>query len=315
MPWRVVPRTGRGLIPPRRVSKRPTVPRKTVAQFVGEKGRNATEYHDNDFDWSTCVVDGENAVARQREEYRTVSTRRESLGIGYSATWEDFHHSHSTGRFFKEKRYLTIAFPRLLESYGTRGHVIGEIGCGCGSALIPILRDNPCATAIACDVSSTAIEFFSSVCADAGIESDRVRLSVHASGSTEESPFEAHSVDSMLIIFTLSAFHPREMQYVLREAYTALNQGGMVLFRDYGMYDMAQLRFHGSQLVDDEHLVYRRADGTLSNFFSIEFLEREFTKAGFSTVECRYVTTHVTNTKKRVTMKRVYVHGVFQKRP
>lgn len=286
-----------------------------VAQFVGEKGRNATEYHDNDFDWKSCVVDGENAVARQREEYQKSEGcfSGQVERTGYS--WEDFHHSHSTGRFFKEKRYLPIAFPRLKETYESRMHVIGEIGCGCGSALIPVLRENPDAIAVACDVSPTAIEFFQSICADADIDRERVQLSVYAAGSESGvSPFEVQSLDTMMIIFTLSAFHPNDMQYVLREAWVALKDGGVVVFRDYGLYDMAQLRFHGNQLVDERHLVYRRGDGTLSNFFSVEFLEGEFQKAGFSTIECRYVTTYVRNAKKNVTMKRVYIHGEFQKR-
>ena len=46
-----------------------------------------------------------------------------------------------------------------------------------------------------------------------------------------------------------------------------------MLLRDYGMYDMAQRRFHGSHLVDPDHLVYRRQDGTLSHFFDIDALK------------------------------------------
>lgn len=302
--------------------KRKTCP--VRCQFVGERGHNASEYHDHDFDWNAlCVADGEVAVARQREEYRrSVLTNQTVHRESYSDLWEDFHLAHSTGRFFKEKRYLTMAFPRLLEAYiddstsGGRVHVLGEIGCGGGSALIPVLRDNPHAVAVACDVSSKAIDIFRSACDGAGIDSDRVRLCVHAAGSStaiQHSPFQTGSLDTMLLIFTLSAFHPNDMISVLREAYVSLQENGMVLLRDYGLYDMAQLRFHGSQLVDDDHLVYKRADGTLSYFFSTEFLENIFRQAGFSTVECRYVTTYVRNIKKQVTMKRVYVHGVFKK--
>lgn len=293
------------------------------AQFVGERGTNATQYHDNDFDWNICIKEGEDAVLRQRREYQDTwlqgsSRKQPGVGAEYSDEWESFHHAHATGRFFKEKRYLTMAFPRLKEAYvsehcGKPLHTIGEIGCGCGSALIPVLRDNPHAIAVACDVSSTAIDVFESVCSSAGIERDRIRLFVHSSGSPSQSPFEASSLDTMMIIFTLSAFHPDEMQRVLKEAWVSLKGDGVVLFRDYGLYDMAQLRFHGSQLVDESNLVYRRADGTLSNFFSVEFLKEQFSLAGFKTIECRYVTTYVRNKKKQITLKRVYVHGVFQK--
>lgn len=86
-----------------------------------------------------------------------------------------------------------------------------------------------------------------------------------------------------------------------------------MLLRDYGMYDMAQRRFHGSHLVDPDHLVYRRQDGTLSHFFDIDALKALFETAGFNTVEAKYCTVALRNKKKGNTMHRVFVHGVFQK--
>jgi methyltransferase-like protein 6 len=301
--------------------------RAVVCQFVGERGSNATEYHDNDFDWMLeCVADGEVAVARQRQEHKAKATDwcegenpvSPQARTQYSSKWEEFHYNHSAGRFFKEKRYLTIAFPRLLEedpSQSGVAHKIGEIGCGCGSALIPVLRENKSARAKACDVSETAIKVFDSMCSKAGIDRQRLDLFVHAAGSAvnDTSQFNPNELDTMMIIFTLSAFHPKEMAAVLKEAWTALKPGGMILFRDYGMYDMAHLRFTGEQLVDPDALVYQRADGTLSHFFSTENAQHIFQQAGFSCIDCRYVTTYVTNKKKNTKMRRVYIHGVFQK--
>lgn len=300
--------------------------RAVVSQFVGERGSNATEYHDNDFDWmQECVADGEAAVARQRLEHRakgedwcaTENSVSPQMRTQYSSKWEEFHYNHSAGRFFKEKRYLTIAFPRLLEedpTWNGLAHKIGEIGCGCGSAMIPVLRANSRAQAMACDVSETAIKVFDRMCSTAGIDRQRLDLFVHAAGSGNgTSPFKENDLDTMMIIFTLSAFHPDQMGAVLKEAWTALKPGGMVLFRDYGMYDMAQLRFSGEQLIDSEALVYRRADGTLSHFFSKDNSQHIFQQAGFSCIDCRYVTTYVINKKKSTKMRRVYIHGVFQK--
>lgn len=308
-----------------------------VAQYVGERGSNASQYHDNDFDWNICVEEGRMAVARQRAEYAQLQQQKSTLvqqqpnvpknqdqddsdkDESYSNKWEEFHGIHSTGRFFKEKRYLTKEFPRLLEqdprSIG-QPHRIGEIGCGCGSALIPVLRENSEAVAVAYDVSSTAIGVFDDMCSQAGIDRRRVQLHVHSSGRTESvtsSPFASKSIDTMMIIFTLSAFHPRDMQAVLKEAWDSLDSGGILLLRDYGLYDMAHLRFTGKQLVDPEYLVYQRAEGTLSYFFSVESLQKMTEQAGFVTDECKYVTTYVTNLKKNRKMRRVFIHGVFKK--
>ncbi len=45
-----------------------------------------------------------------------------------------------------------------------------------------------------------------------------------------------------------------------------MKPGGLVLFRDYGLYDHAMLRFSRGHKVE-EHLYFRQ-DGTLSYFFS-----------------------------------------------
>lgn len=74
-----------------------------------------------------------------------------------------------------------------------------------------------------------------------------------------------------------------------------------------------QLRFQGSQLVDPDHLVYRRLDGTLSHFFDINDLKSIFEAAGFETEEAKYCTVALRNKKKDLAMKRVFVHGVFRR--
>ena len=204
--------------------------------FVGTRGENAAEYHDNDFPWETLCPDGEEAIQRQQLEVSTARADPDAkTQDGHD--WEDFHAQHSLGRFFKEKRYLPIEFPQLRIPNIT----IGEVGCGCGSALIPVLRDKPTATAVACDVSGTAIQVFrDAALPGAGIDLHRVRLSVNDFPRT--SPFEDESLDVAMIIFTLSAFHPMDMERVVGAVRRGLKPGGLVLVRDYGLYDMAQVR-------------------------------------------------------------------------
>ena len=67
-------------------------------------------------------------------------------------------------------------------------------------------------------------------------------------------------VDIISIIFVLSAIHPDKFQGVLGNLYRCLRPGGVVLVRDYGLYDMAMLRFSpGSKLGSQ---LYVRQDGT-----------------------------------------------------
>jgi methyltransferase-like protein 6 len=232
----------------------------------------------------------------------------------YSDEWETFHRTHSAGRFFKEKRYLTLEFPCLLDKGDDEsGLRVGEIGCGCGSALIPVLRENKRVNAVGCDVSETATQVFREMCQKAGIENDRVELHVHAAGKSKSSPFQDDSCDRMMVIFTLSAMRPSEMTGALCEAKQALKKGGLLLIRDYGLYDMAQLRFPGSQLIDHVNMVYQRADGTLSSFFSREQLESMAKGVGFWCKECKYVCTNIINKKDGKNMRRVFIHGVFEK--
>lgn len=68
------------------------------------------------------------------------------------------------------------------------------------------------------------------------------------------------TVDIISVIFVLSAIHPQNFGTVISNLYRCLRPGGMVLVRDYGVYDMAMLRFGpGSKLGER---FYVRQDGT-----------------------------------------------------
>nr|XP_015300551.2 tRNA N(3)-methylcytidine methyltransferase METTL6 isoform X6 [Macaca fascicularis] len=119
------------------------------------------------------------------------------------------------------------------------------------------------------------------------------------------------SVDVVMLIFVLSAVHPEKMHLVLENIYKVLKPGKSVLFRDYGLYDHAMLRFKaGSKLGEN---FYVRQDGTRSYFFTDEFLAQLFMDTGYEEVVNEYVFRETVNKKEGLCVPRVFLQSKFLK--
>ncbi|GLE06175.1 hypothetical protein PINS_up015386 [Pythium insidiosum] len=191
-----------------------------------------------------------------------------------------------------------------------RGQVrVLEVGCGYGSAIFPILAECPNVVADVCDFSASAIDILRQHPAF-----DASRCNAFVSDITRADAFDGHvaaeSVDIVLMVFVLSAVPPAAFASTLRRIAALLRPGGVVCFRDYGLYDLA-MRRNAKQIAPS---LFYRSDGTLAYFFSREDIERLFVhELGLELVENEYCTVRLVNRKKAVTMDRVWLHAKCRK--
>ncbi|XP_066389730.1 uncharacterized protein [Miscanthus floridulus] len=96
----------------------------------------------------------------------------------------------------------------------------------------------------------------------------------------------AGGMDFITMIFTLSAIPFDIMPTTIEQCVSVLKPGGLLLFRDYNLYDMTMLRFLPHQRVGFRE--YMRSDGTFSYFFSLDTVRELFHAAGLVELELEY---------------------------
>ncbi|KAM9966842.1 hypothetical protein ACTFIR_007077 [Dictyostelium discoideum] len=187
-----------------------------------------------------------------------------------------------------------------------------EIGCGTGATVYPLLKLNPEKYFYVFDFSPHAVNLVKSnslyneaklnafVC---DIATEQIPTSIVKDGS----------IDMMLMIFVLSAISRDRMHAVATSLFKSLKPGGVLYIRDYGLYDMTQLRFISKKGKKIDENFYLRADGTRTYFFTTQVLSEIFEAAGFKTLVSKYDTRELRNRKRMISMYRVWVRGKFMK--
>ena len=131
----------------------------------------------------------------------------------------------------------------------------------------------------------------------------------------EELPEEIgeNTIDIALLVFVLSAIDPSNMATVMKKVFKSLKPGALLLFRDYGLYDMTQMRFVAKKRRKIEESFYVRADGTRTYFFSLDVFKELATAVGFEIEKLKYDTRELKNRKRMLTMYRVWVTAKLRK--
>ena len=87
--------------------------------------------------------------------------------------------------------------------------------------------------------------------------------------------------------------------------------GGLLIFRDYAVNDMAMFRFGPNSKVGPRR--YVRQDGTMTYFFEKEEIELLMKNSGFETVSLEVIERRTVNIKEGVDVPRLFVQGKFRK--
>ncbi|NXM56365.1 METL2 protein, partial [Illadopsis cleaveri] len=187
-----------------------------------------------------------------------------------------------------------------------------EVGCGAGNSVFPILKvlcNTPGTFLYCCDFASGAVELVKS---HSSYNSAWCSAFVHdVCDDALPYPFPDEILDVILLVFVLSTIHPDRMQGVVNRLAKLLKPGGMLLFRDYGRYDTAQLRFKKGHCLSENF--YVRGDGTRVYFFTKDEVRNMFNLAGLTEVQNLVDRRLQVNRKKKVKMQRVWIQSKFQK--
>lgn len=155
--------------------------------------------------------------------------------------------------------------------------------------------------------------------------------------------------DAVLMLYALSALPPEAHARALAGAAACLRPGGLLLLRDYGAGDAAQARFGVAARLDASGATMVRGDGTLAAFLDVRDLAAHAARAGLEDTahdaawltaaagagggeaacaepagetaplpvpRCgvAYVLRAYSNRAEGITLRRVWVHGVWRKR-
>ncbi|XP_058126093.1 tRNA N(3)-methylcytidine methyltransferase Mettl2 isoform X2 [Anopheles ziemanni] len=266
--------------------------------------------------WDNIQWDDEQEQAalegvRKNSSVKLPDAEVDRLATEADQNWDRFYGIHQN-RFFKDRHWLFTEFPELAPLADTnRPRTIFEIGCGVGNTVFPILNYSHEGNLMvyASDFSHQAIDILRQ-----NPEYDPQRCQAFVLDATAEHwdvPFAEGSIDIVVLIFVLSAIDPDRMQHIAKQIARYLKPGGLVLLRDYGRYDLAQLRFKPGKCVKDNF--YVRGDGTLVYFFTQDDLRKLFVEAGLVEEQNIVDRRLQVNRGKMIKMYRVWVQVKFRK--
>ena len=221
--------------------------------------------------------------------------------------WNKFY-KHNTTNFFKDRHYILQEFPELKED--NRSPIVFlDIGCGVGNSFYPLLQKKPTMVVKGFDISSKAIEMAKTHQLYNPESISLCTLDI----VKEDIPKDYSQAHYAILMFVLSAIKPVEHEKVLRKIFDSLSSGGILYFRDYARYDMAQIRFSLKKTNKVEDNLYIRHDKTLAYYFDPKEIEEVCLKVGFKVIENKTICRLIENRKDNKKMHRLWLQLKLQK--
>lgn len=242
----------------------------------------------------SLTAEDEAKLARQ-DSSLVSEFKRNKLEADAKKNWDLFYKRNET-RFFKDRHWTLREFSQLVDAgQNGKGFILLEVGCGVGNFVFPLIEEEIGMFIYACDFSPRAVDLVKN---DARY--DETRIKAFTCDVTQDrwwswkylnylsfllnqnsfffgwvfrlsSTIPEVNVDVTSMVFVLSAIHPEKFHAALENINSVMKPGGVLIFRDYGLYDMAQIRFGpGNKLGEN---FYVRQDGTRydENTFTSQF--------------------------------------------
>lgn len=259
--------------------------------------------------------------------------QRDKLNKDAKKNWDLFY-KRNGDRFFKNRHWTRHEFKELfedtLERYDGKPdnkRFLLEVGCGCGDFVLPLLTTDGQSSSscdgfkrpkdlfiYCCDISNKAIEILKSKSLYKQHSPEQVKAftaDITLDRETLISETEGTLMDIVSLIFVLSALDPSYMKQALENLNSLLKPGGLILFRDYAIYDKAMLRFGQNSKICDQF--YVRQDGTRAYFFSKEQLCNLFLSCNFQCQSIDYVRRETINNATKERFSRIFLQAKFRK--
>lgn len=268
--------------------------------------------------WTKELSLEEKAKLEEQNKRMVPEFKANKLEIDAQRHWDLFYKRNET-RFFKDRHWTTREFQELLadsqSSELVESRTLLEVGCGVGNLVFPLLEEQAKEESTgfyfyACDFSPRAVDFVRSN----PLYDEKHILAFQCDITTQQvhEHIDAGSLDVCTLIFVLSAIHPDKFKDVVQNLWKLLKPGGLLLFRDYGLYDMAQLRFKPGHKIAEN--LYMRQDGTRSYYFSEQELTELLSSNGFEVLSNNYVHRRTLNLKEGIDVPRIFLQGKFRKK-
>lgn len=256
-------------------------------------------------------IEAEEKIEKQKEV--PVKAFDKNLYMENPAKYWDQFYRNNKDNFFKDRKWLKIEFPQLYEATKPDAGPVSilEVGCGAGNTLFPVLtsNENPELKITGVDFSHRAVEI---VKTSEHFNPKNAHAAVwdlaDPQGELPEG-VEENSMDIIVMIFVFSALSPAQWHQAVKNLQKLLKPGGEILFRDYGRYDLTQLRFKSGRLLDDNF--YIRGDGTRVYFFTEQELHEIFGSV-FTPIKVATDRRLMVNRQRRLKMYRIWLQAQFR---